>query len=122
MDPTWLRRQIGVVLQENLLFNRSIHDNIALADPAMPRGYVIHMAQLAGAHEFIVRLPQGYDTMIEERGANLSGGQRQKSRSHVRLPLIPASWSLMRQRAHLTMRANVLSMQICERSLRTARR
>lgn len=78
MDPTWLRRQIGVVLQENLLFNRSIHDNIALADPAMPRGYVIHMAQLAGAHEFIVRLPQGYDTMIEERGANLSGGQRQR--------------------------------------------
>lgn len=78
MDPTWLRRQIGVVLQENLLFNRSIHDNIALADPSMPRAYVVHMAQLSGAHEFIARLPQGYDTMIEERGANLSGGQRQR--------------------------------------------
>ncbi len=78
MDPTWLRRQIGVVLQENMLFNRSIHDNIALANPAMPRALVIQVAQLAGAHEFIARLPQGYDTMIEERGANLSGGQRQR--------------------------------------------
>jgi subfamily B ATP-binding cassette protein HlyB/CyaB len=78
MDPAWLRRQIGVVLQENILFNRTIHDNIALANPAMPRALVIQVAQLAGAHEFIARLPQGYDTMIEERGANLSGGQRQR--------------------------------------------
>ncbi|MGP0058748.1 MAG: type I secretion system permease/ATPase [Beijerinckiaceae bacterium] len=78
LDPGWLRRQIGVVLQENLLFNRSIHDNIALADPAMPRALVMHIARLAGAEEFIVRLPQGYDTIIEERGANLSGGQRQR--------------------------------------------
>jgi subfamily B ATP-binding cassette protein HlyB/CyaB len=78
MDPAWLRRQIGVVLQENILFNRTIHDNIALANPAMPRALVIQVSQLAGAHEFIARLPQGYDTMIEERGANLSGGQRQR--------------------------------------------
>jgi subfamily B ATP-binding cassette protein HlyB/CyaB len=78
LDPAWLRRQIGVVLQENLLFNRSVHDNIALAMPAMPRSEVIHIAQLAGAHEFIGRLPRGYDTMVEERGANLSGGQRQR--------------------------------------------
>jgi subfamily B ATP-binding cassette protein HlyB/CyaB len=78
MDPAWLRRQIGVVLQENLLFNRSLHDNIALANPAMPRAAVMHVAALAGADEFIARLPQGYDTMIEERGANLSGGQRQR--------------------------------------------
>ncbi len=78
MDPAWLRRQIGVVLQENLLFNRTIHDNIALADPAMPRSAVMRVADLAGAHEFVARLPQGYDTMIEERGANLSGGQRQR--------------------------------------------
>jgi len=78
MDPNWLRRQIGVVLQENLLFNRSIHENIALADPAMPRERVVRIAKLAGAHEFIAKLPQGYDTMIEERGANLSGGQRQR--------------------------------------------
>jgi subfamily B ATP-binding cassette protein HlyB/CyaB len=78
LDPGWLRRQIGVVLQENLLFNRTIHENIALADPAMPRIVVMQAARLAGADEFISQLPQGYDTMIEERGANLSGGQRQR--------------------------------------------
>ncbi|MEP7006678.1 MAG: ATP-binding cassette domain-containing protein, partial [Sphingomonas bacterium] len=78
IDPAWLRRQIGVVLQENLLFNRSIRENIALANPAMPLERVIAAAQLAGAHEFVVRLPQGYDTLIEERGTNLSGGQRQR--------------------------------------------
>ena len=78
LDPGWLRRQIGVVLQENILFNRSIHENIALGDPAMPRVMVMQAARLAGADEFIAGLPQGYDTMIEERGANLSGGQRQR--------------------------------------------
>ncbi|MCZ8271936.1 MAG: type I secretion system permease/ATPase [Beijerinckiaceae bacterium] len=77
-DPAWLRRHIGVVLQENLLFNRSLHDNIALADPSMPRQQVMRFAKLAGADEFIAKLPQGYDTMIEERGTNLSGGQRQR--------------------------------------------
>jgi len=78
LDPGWLRRQTGVVLQENILFNRSIHENIALGDPAMPRVAVMEAARLAGADEFIAQLPQGYDTMIEERGANLSGGQRQR--------------------------------------------
>ncbi|MES3150912.1 type I secretion system permease/ATPase [Sphingomonas faeni] len=78
IDPAWLRRQIGVVLQENLLFNRSIRENIALSNPAMPLDQVVNAAELAGAHEFIVRLPQGYDTPVEERGSNLSGGQRQR--------------------------------------------
>jgi subfamily B ATP-binding cassette protein HlyB/CyaB len=78
VDPSWLRSHIGVVLQENLLFNRTIHDNIALANPAMPRAQVMAIARLAGADEFIGKLPRGYDTMIEERGANLSGGQRQR--------------------------------------------
>jgi len=78
IDPAWLRRQIGVVLQENILFNRSVRENIALANPAMPLEAVVDAASLAGAHEFIVRMPQGYDTIIEERGANLSGGQRQR--------------------------------------------
>lgn len=78
IDPSWLRRQIGVVLQENLLFNRSVRENIALADPAMPLERVVAAAELSGAHEFIVRLPQGYDTIVEERGTNLSGGQRQR--------------------------------------------
>lgn len=78
LDPGWLRRQIGVVLQENILFNRSIHENIALGDPAVARAWVIEAARLAGADEFIAQMPQGYDTIIEERGANLSGGQRQR--------------------------------------------
>jgi subfamily B ATP-binding cassette protein HlyB/CyaB len=78
VDTAWLRRQVGVVLQENVLFNRSIHDNIALAEPAMPIERVIAAAQLAGAHEFILELPEGYDTMVGERGASLSGGQRQR--------------------------------------------
>jgi subfamily B ATP-binding cassette protein HlyB/CyaB len=78
VDSAWLRRQIGVVLQENVLFNRSIHDNIALVNPAMHRSQVIEAARLAGADEFISRLPLGFDTIIEERGSNLSGGQRQR--------------------------------------------
>ncbi|WP_076858865.1 type I secretion system permease/ATPase [Bradyrhizobium mercantei] len=78
LDPAWLRRQIGVVLQENVLFNRSIRENIALVDPSMPLERVMQAALLAGAHEFICELPHGYDTIVEERGANLSGGQRQR--------------------------------------------
>ena len=78
MDPAWLRRQIGVVLQENVLFNRSVRDNIALADPAIAVERVIAAAALAGAHEFILELPEGYDTIVEERGSSLSGGQRQR--------------------------------------------
>ncbi|MDH7796984.1 MULTISPECIES: type I secretion system permease/ATPase [unclassified Beijerinckia] len=78
IDPGWLRRQTGVVLQENMLFNRSIHENIALGNPAMPRALVMQVARLAGAHEFIGQMSQGYDTILEERGANLSGGQRQR--------------------------------------------
>jgi ATP-binding cassette, subfamily B, bacterial HlyB/CyaB len=77
-DPAWLRQQLGVVLQENVLFNRTIHENIALARPNMPRAQVVRLAQLAGADEFVSKLPLGYDTQIVERGANLSGGQRQR--------------------------------------------
>jgi subfamily B ATP-binding cassette protein HlyB/CyaB len=77
-DPAWLRRQIGVVLQENMLFNRSVRDNIALADPATPMERVIACAKLAGAHDFILELAEGYDTVVGERGSTLSGGQRQR--------------------------------------------
>jgi subfamily B ATP-binding cassette protein HlyB/CyaB len=78
VDTSWLRRQIGAVLQENVLFNQSIRDNIALPDPAMPIEQVIEAARLAGAHDFILELPEGYDTVVGERGASLSGGQRQR--------------------------------------------
>ncbi len=78
VDPVWLRRQMGVVLQENILFNRSVKENIALSNPAMPMERVIEAAKLAGAHEFILELPEAYDTIIGERGASLSGGQRQR--------------------------------------------
>jgi subfamily B ATP-binding cassette protein HlyB/CyaB len=77
-DPAWLRRQIGVVLQENVLFNCSVRENIALTDPATPMERIIAAARLAGAHEFILELPEGYDTVIGERGSTLSGGQRQR--------------------------------------------
>jgi ATP-binding cassette, subfamily B, bacterial HlyB/CyaB len=78
VDPAWLRRQIGVVMQENVLFNASVRDNIALADPAMSMEQVIAAATLAGAHSFILELPEGYDTIVGERGSSLSGGQRQR--------------------------------------------
>jgi subfamily B ATP-binding cassette protein HlyB/CyaB len=78
VDTAWLRRQVGVVLQENVLFNRSVRDNIALADPAISIERVIAAATLAGAHDFILELPEGYDTIVGERGSSLSGGQRQR--------------------------------------------
>jgi len=78
VDQAWLRRQIGVVLQENVLFNASVRANIALADPAMSMERVIAAATLAGAHDFILELPEGYDTIVGERGSSLSGGQRQR--------------------------------------------
>ncbi|MDP3514761.1 MAG: type I secretion system permease/ATPase [Sulfuritalea sp.] len=77
-DSSSLRRQIGVVLQENMLFNRSIRDNIALADPGLPIEAVMAAAKLAGAHEFILELTEGYDTLVGEHGSTLSGGQRQR--------------------------------------------
>jgi subfamily B ATP-binding cassette protein HlyB/CyaB len=78
VDLAWLRRQIGVVLQENVLFNCPVRDNIALADPTMPMERLIAAASLAGAHDFILELPEGYDTVVGERGSSLSGGQRQR--------------------------------------------
>jgi len=76
LDTTWLRRQIGVVGQDTALFNRSVRDNIALGNPAMSIEMVMDSARLAGAHDFILQLPDGYDTLIGERGSKLSGGQR----------------------------------------------
>jgi ATP-binding cassette, subfamily B, bacterial HlyB/CyaB len=62
------------VLQENVLFKCTVRENIALADPTMPMERVIAAATLAGAHDFILELPEGYDTIVGERGNSLSGG------------------------------------------------
>ena len=78
LDAASLRRQIGGVLQENWLIAGTIRDNIALAHPAMAFPAVVEAAKMAGAHEFILELEQGYDTPLGERGTGLSGGQRQR--------------------------------------------
>lgn len=67
-DPNWLRRQVGVVLQDNVLLNRSIIDNISLANPGMSVEKVIYAAKLAGAHDFISELREGYNTIVGEQG------------------------------------------------------
>jgi subfamily B ATP-binding cassette protein HlyB/CyaB len=78
VDIAWLRRNIGVVQQESFLFNRTVRDNIALANPGFPVERVVQCAKVSGAHEFILDLPEGYDTLVGEQGSNLSGGQRQR--------------------------------------------
>jgi ATP-binding cassette subfamily B protein len=78
IDLGHLRRGIGVVLQDNLLFRGTIRDNIAAARPEASLEEVVAAARLAGAEEFIRRLPMSYETRVEEGGANLSGGQRQR--------------------------------------------
>jgi subfamily B ATP-binding cassette protein HlyB/CyaB len=78
LDPSGLRRQIGMVLQENVLFSGTVRDNIALANPGLDIQAVMAAASLAGAHEFIIELEEGYDTVVGERGSTLSGGQRQR--------------------------------------------
>lgn len=78
MNPTWLRYNIGVVLQDNYLFAGSIRENIALSKPDAPIELIIQVAKMAGAHEFITELPEGYDTIVGERGSTLSGGQKQR--------------------------------------------
>ena len=78
MNPKWLRNNIGVVLQENYLFSGTIKDNISLSKPSASIEEIIHVASIAGAHEFISELPEGYDTEVGERGGSLSGGQKQR--------------------------------------------
>ncbi|MFO1080641.1 MAG: type I secretion system permease/ATPase [Reyranellaceae bacterium] len=78
VDTSWLRRQVGIVLQDNILFNCSVRENISLAQPGMPMERVVAAARMAGAHDFILELPDNYDCIIGERGSSLSGGQRQR--------------------------------------------
>ena len=78
IDPVSLRQSMSIVLQENFLFNRSVRDNIAIMKPSAPLEEVVTAAKKAGAHEFILELKDGYDTVLAEGGASLSGGQRQR--------------------------------------------
>lgn len=78
INIAWLRSQIGVVMQENYLFDSSIRDNIAISRPDASMTEIINAAKIAGAHEFILELQDGYDTKVGERGTALSGGQRQR--------------------------------------------
>lgn len=78
LNPMWLRTKIGMVLQENYLFSGTIRDNICLPLPNAPIEHILSVAEIAGAHEFISQLPEGYDTAVGERGSTLSGGQRQR--------------------------------------------
>lgn len=77
-DPFWLRRQIGVVLQENFMFNGTVSENIAIHNKNASMEQIIEAAKIAGAHEFILELQEGYDTVIGEQGVGLSGGQKQR--------------------------------------------
>jgi len=77
-DLASLRRFLGVVSQDNFLFNATVRENIAYSTPNAPMEAIIHAAQAAWAHEFITQLPQGYDTVVGERGVKLSGGQKQR--------------------------------------------
>ncbi|NNE73007.1 MAG: ABC transporter ATP-binding protein [Acidimicrobiales bacterium] len=78
LDPKTLRREVGIVFEETFLFQATIFENIAFADPDADDAEVRHAATLAGADEFIAELPDGYNTIVGERGFSLSGGQRQR--------------------------------------------
>lgn len=91
LDLRWFRQQIGVVLQEPYLFHGSVWSNIAYAQPDASADAIIAAARAANAHDFIVRMPDGYDTVIGERGQTLSGGERQRlsiARAVLRNPRI----------------------------------
>ena len=78
MNPVLLRRQIGVVLQENFMFNGTVAENISIHCPGVSIDEIINAAKIAGAHDFIMELQEGYDTIIGEKGVSLSGGQKQR--------------------------------------------
>ncbi|MBE6837174.1 MAG: type I secretion system permease/ATPase [Ruminococcus sp.] len=78
VNPAMLRKQIGVVLQENFMFNGTVAENISIHYPTASMEQIIHCAKVAGAHDFILELPNGYDTIIGEKGMGLSGGQKQR--------------------------------------------
>ncbi len=118
IDASWLRRQIGVVAQDSVLFNRSARENISYAAPGLDNEAIMQAARLAGAHDFILELPDGYDTVIGERGNMLSAGQRQRiaiARALVtnpRLLILDEATSALDYQSEMQIRNNMRS--ICE--------
>ncbi|KAK3611392.1 hypothetical protein CHS0354_036589 [Potamilus streckersoni] len=91
LNVRWLRQNIGIVSQEPVLFGFTIRENILLGNPTATEDQIINAAKAANAHDFISQLPEGYDTLVGERGAQLSGGQRQRvaiARAIIRDPKI----------------------------------
>ena len=78
VNPLWLRSQIGIVLQENYMFSGTVSENISIHMPTVSAEQIIKAAITAGAHDFITALPNGYDTVIGDKGIGLSGGQKQR--------------------------------------------
>lgn len=78
LDPSWLRRQIGTVSQEPILFSATVAENIKYGNPDATHEEVVEAAKTANAHDFILSFPDGYDSLVGERGVQLSGGQRQR--------------------------------------------
>ncbi|MGA7801065.1 MAG: type I secretion system permease/ATPase [Gammaproteobacteria bacterium] len=116
VDPTWLRRQVGVVLQDSRLFSGSVRENVALSDPGMSMNAVVRAATLAGAHDFIVQLPEGYDTAVGEQGARLSGGQRQRIAlaralsAHPRVLILDEATSALDYESELAIQNNLAAI------------
>jgi subfamily B ATP-binding cassette protein HlyB/CyaB len=112
-----LRRQVAVVEQDNPLFNASIRENIAGADPGAPMEQVVRVARLAGAHDFIMELPEGYETIVGESGGTLSGGQRQRIAiaralfGNPRILIMDEATSALDYESEQTIRRNML--EIC---------
>jgi ATP-binding cassette subfamily B protein len=116
IDLDHLRSSIGVVLQENFLFRGTIRENMAVGKPNASTEEILRAIRLAGADEFVERLPRGLDTMLEEGTANLSGGQRQRlaiARALLRDPpilILDEATSALDAESEAIVQANLMSI------------